>query len=135
GSLGDAFYVICAGSVRVFREDAQGKHELAALGEGTFFGEMALLSGAPRSASVESSDDDTQLLEISAPVLAQLSHRYPPVAQALKKFMRQRLLSNVMNSSALFKPFTKSDRRDLVQRFRARDVNKADTIIKEGAMS
>src|SRR5205807_2081619 len=98
-------------------------------------GEMALLSGAPRSASVESTNEDTQLLEISAPVLAQLSHRYPPVASALKKFMRQRLLSNVMNSSALFKPFTKSDRRDLVQRFRARDVNKTDTIIKEGAMS
>ncbi len=135
GSLGDAFYVICSGTVRVFREDLGERKEIAVLPEGSFFGEMALLSGSPRTASVEGASEDTQLLEISAPVLTQLSHRYPQVSQALKKFMRQRLLSNVMASSALFRPFGKGDRRDLIQRFRARDVSKGEVIVKEGERS
>ncbi|MHB8875447.1 MAG: cyclic nucleotide-binding domain-containing protein [Myxococcaceae bacterium] len=135
GSLGDAFYVICEGSVRVYREEDGEKKPIATLTDGAFFGEMALLSGAPRTASVESASDETQLLEISAPVLAQLSHRYPQVARALKKFCRQRLLSNVMNSSPLFQPFSRDDRRSLVQRFRARDVNKGEALVKEGERS
>jgi CRP-like cAMP-binding protein len=133
GSVGDSFFVICAGAVRILRLDESGEQqELAVLQEGAFFGEMALLSGAPRTASVVSHAEETQLLEISATVLAQLSHRYPQVAAALKKFCRQRLLANVMNSSPLFKPFGRKDRKELVERFRARDVKKNDLIIKEG---
>ncbi|MBU8894692.1 cyclic nucleotide-binding domain-containing protein [Corallococcus sp. M34] len=133
GSLGDAFYVICEGRVRVFREDSGRRDVLATLEGGTFFGEMALLSGAPRTASVEGASEDTQLLEISASVLAELSRSYPQVAQALKKFCRERLLVNVMNGSALFRPFSRKDRRGLVERFRARDVERDDVIIRDGA--
>ncbi|MBE4749508.1 cyclic nucleotide-binding domain-containing protein [Corallococcus sp. ZKHCc1 1396] len=132
GSHGDAFYVICEGSVRVFREDDGHRQDLATLEGGAFFGEMALLSGAPRAASVESASDDTQVLEISASVLAMLSHGHPSVAQALKKFCRERLLTNVMNGSALFRPFNRKDRRGLVERFRARDVERGDVIIRDG---
>ena len=136
GSVGDSFFVICAGAVRVVRKDESGgEKELAILHEGAFFGEMALLSGAARTASVISHAEETQLLGISATVLAQLSHRYPQVAAALKKFCRQRLLANVMSSSPLFKPFNRKDRKELVERFRARDVKKNDLIIKEGALT
>lgn len=135
GSLGDAFYVICAGSVRVFRIEGERRRELATLEEGAFFGEMALLSGSPRTASVEGAVEDTQLLEISAAILTELSHRHPQVASALKKFCRQRLLSNVMATAPLFQPFSRQDRKDLVQRFRARDVNKGEVLINEGRSS
>lgn len=135
GSKGDAFYVICAGGVRVLRADGEAERELARLDEGAFFGEMALLSEAPRSASVEATHEDTQLLEISAGVLKELSANHPSVSTALKKFCRQRLLSNLMQSSALFRPFSKSDRRDLVQKFRARDVRRGETMIHEGKTS
>ncbi|MCY1023312.1 cyclic nucleotide-binding domain-containing protein [Pyxidicoccus sp. MSG2] len=132
GTRGDAFYVICEGTVRVFRMEDGQRQDLATLEGGACFGEMALLSGAARTASVESASDDTQLLEISAPVLAELSRSYPLVAQALKKFCRQRLLTNVMNTSALFRPFNRKDRRTLVERFRARDVERDEVIIRDG---
>jgi CRP-like cAMP-binding protein len=135
GSLGESFFVICGGAVKVFRTDGEARRDIATLDEGAFFGEMALLSGAPRTASVEAAAEDTQLLEISAPVLTELSVKYPPVAKALKKFCRQRLLTNVMNSSALFAPFPKADRRRLVERFRAREVKKGDVLIKQGERS
>ncbi len=135
GSLGDSFFVICAGKVNVFRSEDGVRKELASLEEGAFFGEMALLSGAPRTASVEADSDETQLLELSAQLLAQLSHRYPQVAQALKKFCRQRMLANVMAASALFRSFAGKDRRALVERFRARDVPKGSVVIQEGSNS
>lgn len=132
GSVGVSFFVICAGKVRVRREDHGAVRELATLDEGAFFGEMALLSDAPRTASVDADADDTQLLEISGKVLARLSRKHPTVAQALKKFYRQRLLSNVMNTAPLFKPFGIQTRRELVQRFRARDVGPGEVLLAEG---
>jgi CRP-like cAMP-binding protein len=132
GTRGDAFYVVCAGRVRVLRRSGTEQRELAVLGEGAFFGEMALLSGSPRSASVVSASEDTQVLELSAPVLADLARRFPQVAKALRRFCRQRLLSDVVNTSALFQPFGRKDRRELVERFRAREVRRGDVIIHEG---
>jgi CRP-like cAMP-binding protein len=135
GDAGSSFFVLCSGAVRVLRTDDGQQRELATLEEGSFFGEMALLSDAPRTASVEATQEDTQLLEITGAVLSSLSARYPSVATALKKFYRQRLLSNLMATSRLFHPFSRSDRRDLVQRFRAREVNRGDVLVREGAPS
>ncbi|WNG27192.1 cyclic nucleotide-binding domain-containing protein [Cystobacter fuscus] len=132
GSRGNAFYVICAGRVRILRESDGATRELAVLGEGAFFGEMALLSGAPRSASVVGAAEETQVLEISAPVLGDLARLNPQVARALRRFCRQRLLSQVMNTSALFQPFGRKDRRELVERFRAREVRRGEVLIHEG---
>ncbi|EPX55931.1 PKA regulatory subunit-like protein [Cystobacter fuscus DSM 2262] len=132
GSRGNAFYVICSGRVRIVRESDGTTRELAVLGEGAFFGEMALLSGAPRSASVVGAAEETQVLEISAPVLGDLARLNPQVARALRRFCRQRLLSQVMNTSALFQPFGRKDRRELVERFRAREVRRGEVLIHEG---
>ncbi len=136
GTVGDAFYVVCEGQVRVARELGGGAlQELAVLKEGAFFGEMALLSGSPRSASVFSAAEGTQVLEISGAVLSELSRDYPSVAEALRTFCRQRLLSNVMATSALFTPFSRSDRRTLIQKFRAREAPRAQVIVREGEES
>ena len=135
GSVGQSFFIVCQGSVRVVREENETAKELAVLPEGSFFGEMALLSDNPRIASVEAASDETQVLEISAALLSELSKMHPPVADALRKFCRQRLLLNVMKSSALFRPFDGNDRRALIERFRAREVSGSTTIIREGEHS
>jgi CRP-like cAMP-binding protein len=135
GSVGDSFFVICEGTASVLRTDSGSRRRLAQLAEGAFFGEMALLSEAPRTASVEAASDDTQLLEISAAVLRDLSREHPQVATALRKFCRQRLLSNVMAQSKFFSPFSSNERRQLVTLFKAREVRKGEVVIQQGQPS
>jgi CRP-like cAMP-binding protein len=58
GDQAVAFYVISAGQVEVVKGIDQEKPQLlATLGAGEFFGEMALLDGYPRSASIRALDD------------------------------------------------------------------------------
>jgi formate transporter len=60
GDPGDAFYVIAEGKVRVStNNDKNGAHEIAKLTKNECFGEMALLTGSPRSASIQAVTDVT----------------------------------------------------------------------------
>jgi len=53
GDAGDAFYLVQSGTVQVMIGNTGGHREIvAALGPGEWFGEMALLSGEPRAATV-----------------------------------------------------------------------------------
>jgi CRP-like cAMP-binding protein len=133
GEPGDSFYVICEGRASVLREDDGLAHPVAALEAGEFFGEVALLAGGPRTASVYALTDDTLVLEISGQLLMELARRHPGVAAALKTFCRQRLLSNLLSTSAVFRPLERNERRELATRFRARDALAGEVVIAEGA--
>lgn len=53
GDLGTSLHIIRTGSVDVFQHYGSDEQQhLASFGEGDFFGEMALLLGRPRSATV-----------------------------------------------------------------------------------
>ncbi|MBW7896483.1 MAG: ATP-binding cassette domain-containing protein [Opitutaceae bacterium] len=52
GEDGDKFYVIASGSTDIIVETATGTRAVAKLGEGDFFGEVALLKDQPRNATV-----------------------------------------------------------------------------------
>ncbi len=132
GDPGDSFYVICEGRVSVLREDDRLAHPVAALEAGEFFGEVALLAGGPRTASVYALTEDTQVLEISGQLLMELARSHPGVASALKTFCRQRLLSNLLSTSALFRPLERGERRELATRFRARDALAGEVVISQG---
>ena len=62
GDASDRFYVIVEGSVVVTRHAASGEEELARLGYGEYFGEMGLITGQPRNATVRISEDGPALL-------------------------------------------------------------------------
>jgi CRP-like cAMP-binding protein len=58
GDPGDGLYIILQGRVRIATTDSFGRERvLAFYGPGEFFGDMAVLTGAPRSASASASAD------------------------------------------------------------------------------
>ena len=131
GEPGNSFFFVAGGQLRVFATDGLGRQtELARLGEGAVFGEMALLSAQPRSASVACLTE-VDLLEVGRQSLATLADELGPVAEALHGFTRERLLGNLMATSALFKPFNRMQQRDLLRRFTSHDVAAGTVVIAE----
>jgi small-conductance mechanosensitive channel/CRP-like cAMP-binding protein len=57
GSAGDSFFLVDRGEVRVLRRLGGAPREMARLGEGECFGEMAMLTGQNRTATVVASTD------------------------------------------------------------------------------
>jgi CRP-like cAMP-binding protein len=104
---------------------------LAHLADGAFFGEMALLAEAPRSASVIA-DEETVLFEVSRAVIADVVKRFPSVAGILMRFYRQRLLSNLMATSAIFRPLDAEQRKSLIEKFKSREVPANEKLLEEG---
>jgi CRP-like cAMP-binding protein len=63
GDVGDSFYLIVSGSVRISTIiPGVGEEALTILREGEYFGEMALIDDVPRSASAIANDDTILLL-------------------------------------------------------------------------
>jgi putative ABC transport system ATP-binding protein len=57
GDPGGKFYVIRSGQVDILVDSGAGPKPVATLGKGEFFGEAALLTGAPRNATVVAKED------------------------------------------------------------------------------
>lgn len=132
GEIGQSFFFVASGEVRVYDTDGLGRqNELARLHEGSIFGEMALLSAQPRSASVQVVGN-ADLLEVTRESLAALADELDQVALALHRFTRDRLLRNLMARSSLFRPFDRTQQRDLLRRFTSHDVAAGTAIIREG---
>jgi putative ABC transport system ATP-binding protein len=64
GDEGDKFYVIRRGGVEVRREEKGTATTVATLGSGEFFGEVALMSGERRNATVVVTEPDTVLYSL-----------------------------------------------------------------------
>ena len=80
GDRGDSFWVILSGKVKVFRSDDQGVEiTLSELGPGQSFGEVALLTGEARSASVETLEE-TQALVLTKEQFEQVLKSHPEVS-------------------------------------------------------
>ncbi|MGE0787732.1 MAG: cyclic nucleotide-binding domain-containing protein [Sandaracinaceae bacterium] len=132
GEPGQSFFVLARGSVAVMKHLAQGGEQtLATLGEGAIFGEMALVSASPRTATVRCVTD-CDLLEFDREALSAASREVGTVALALDKFTRERLLNNLLSSAPLFRPLDRKQRFDLIRRFTAHDVASGVTILDEG---
>ena len=93
GDDGDSLFVIAAGMVRVMLDTPTGAMEVAKLGVGQYFGEMSLLVGDPRGATVVA-HTDCHLLEIGKQALQPVFDRNPELMQSMARIVTERQLSN-----------------------------------------
>ncbi len=91
GDAGDSFYVIREGRVGIYAKDGAGKPvRVAQLERGAFFGEMSLLTGEPRSATV-TAETDVEVLCVSKEDFAGLLQANDQLAGKLAAALETRL--------------------------------------------
>jgi rhodanese-related sulfurtransferase len=94
GDPGDCLYIIRSGSVRIFRKNKEGMNlDISIKGPGETFGEMALLTGEPRSADVETLGE-THLMVLSKDQLDRIMRDFPDVSKVFVREMRRWLFND-----------------------------------------
>jgi CRP-like cAMP-binding protein len=133
GEPGRAFYFVASGEVRVLATTAASPKpvELTRLYEGSLFGEMALYTEQPRTASV-GVVGEADLLEIGREAVTRLCAEVPALSERIDKFARKRVLENLLATSPLFKPFDQKQQMDLIKRFEGHEVPAGTVIIRQG---
>ena len=86
GESGHELFVVIEGYAAV----TAGRGRRARLGPGEFFGEMSLVDGGPRSASVEAATD-MRLLIVGRREFWQLLHEAPSLGQKIMETLSRRL--------------------------------------------
>lgn len=86
GEEGHTFYLVVSGEVSVRTGKGQ---EVTRLKRGSYFGEMSLLTGEPRAATVVAVEDSV-LLELGRPAFARLFVSQPRLARQLSALLAQR---------------------------------------------
>jgi CRP-like cAMP-binding protein len=84
GEPGTEFFVISNGEVRVTAESLDGVKEIARLGHGAFFGEMAALNGDRRIATCTAAGD-VDLVSFPLATVEQILKEYPAAREVLHR--------------------------------------------------
>jgi len=91
GDPGDRFYVIARGRVEVIRSQTEGPELcLKVLDDGDYFGEIALLTHSPRTATIRTRTDCV-LMSLGRDQFEALLHRFPELHAAVAGVSRARL--------------------------------------------
>lgn len=90
GEKGSSLYVVVSGEVKVYTRGGRGENVyLAKLAEGDFFGEVSILTGKPRTATVTASQR-TELLRLDKEKLDAVVAGHPRIREVLEDFYRRR---------------------------------------------
>jgi CRP-like cAMP-binding protein len=93
GDPGDAFYLIASGRVTVQVKKGFHSVKAAVLGKDEFFGEMALISNDPRSATV-TADEVTELFVLQRQDFERILMKNPAIAQEIRNAFFDRKAKN-----------------------------------------
>jgi hypothetical protein len=90
GEPGDSLFVLASGVASAWVKDEKGHHsKVREMAEGAFFGEISILTGQPRTATV-TAVSVCELLELHRPALDSIGKTHPRVWDVLREFHRRR---------------------------------------------
>jgi CRP-like cAMP-binding protein len=84
GEVGDRFFVVARGKVEAFVTVGQAEKRLTVLTDGDFFGEVALLFDAPRTASVRALQPSS-FLSLAKRDFEELLVAHPEIREAVER--------------------------------------------------
>jgi hypothetical protein len=95
GTPGDSMFILTSGKVKAYVKSPQGRSlKVQEFEEGDFFGEIAVLTGKPRTATLTAAVE-CDCLELSRVTLDEITKTHPGVREVLKRFQKERALSTV----------------------------------------
>jgi len=95
GEPGDSLFLVTAGTVKAWIRSRDGRYVFVReMGEGDFFGEISVLTGSPRTATVVAASA-CELLELDRPTLDEITATHPRVREVLQRFYEQRIQTSV----------------------------------------
>jgi len=94
GDPGDRMFFIQSGEVQVYTDKNGDRIHLASLFEGDFFGEVAVITGKPRTATVMAVTD-VQLAEIKRKSLMDVVEGHPRISEAIERFIHMRVENTI----------------------------------------
>lgn len=127
GEPGGSMFAVMEGVVSVWRKGQR----VAQLEAGAFFGEMALLSGSTRMATVVA-ETPAVILEFTQEKMDRVIAQHPSVRQGLEQFFRERLTHNLLRTHPLLQPLTDEERRVLSAAFQPCGFAANQVIVDEG---
>src|SRR5438094_2346282 len=111
GAAGDSMFVMLRGAANVLVSKNGSKIQVATLAAGDCFGEMSLLTGEPRSATVRA-DADCYVMEIGKPVMAEVLSGAPGCMEQLSQLLAQRK----METDGILKEAGRADEHAIKER-------------------
>jgi hypothetical protein len=95
GAPGDSMFILTSGKVKAYVRTPKGRSmKVQEFEEGDFFGEIAVLTGKPRTATLTAAVP-CECLELTRENLDEITKTHPGVREVLKKFQKERALSTV----------------------------------------
>jgi len=138
GTPGDALYLIDTGEVEIASDSRRGSAVLARLGASDFFGEMALLTGKPRSTAARAAAH-TNLWVLYRSDFEDLVNRHPAISLTLSKALSQRLADmdrrfteNHLRGLGLLTGLSSSQLEEISRKMEPVRYRQGEVILKEG---
>lgn len=135
GSVGNEAFIVARGELDVSKKASKpggSALALARLGNGALFGEMALLSSAPRTATVTACRPSVVLVG-SKGALDRVAAKAPEVGRVFAEFCRRRMLDNLVRTNFILKSASPSERPALIERFTVKQFNQGERIVAQGS--
>jgi CPA1 family monovalent cation:H+ antiporter len=130
GDTSDSLYLIARGAVRI--SVSTPERILAVLGPGEFFGEMALLSARPRTATATAATP-ASLVELRRRAVEEVEALVPELHQAMLEAYRQRLVDQALARHPAFADLNREQRELLVSFFHPVALNPGEDLSPQGA--
>ena len=127
----DALYVLTKGSARVLRNRSGTEVTLRHLKPGTAFGEAALVTDGPRTATVRASEP-TEALRLGRDAFDAVVDLHPEVGAALRNHVRVLEISDVLRLDPVFSLIPMALLAETTSEFEAIDLQAGEVLVRAG---
>ena len=125
GDIGNVFYMIKEGSVRISDFGVGSQFKDHSIGPGSYFGERALMTGEPRVASATAEGGLVTLMALER-------NDFDNLLGSLTQLLDQNMNARILESIKLFSNLGPSERNRIVRAFAVETYNADTEIIREG---